>query len=335
MAGAHDRSAPEGDAEGLPRWERDAAEVAEGIARRKAELKFVLKTRDDPYFLEDWIRHHAAIAGLENLLVFDNMSVLPAVLDVYARYRRDGLTVVRFAAWCDDLHNTAAFGELYRALAQSATYFCALDTDEFVTLLHNGRHEAGAAILGFLRDNPACDAFPGIRLSNTDARRDRFTCGSRSVELIRPVRGGKPVLRSRAPFGPYINHNSQVDPRLYGPATRTNLAVLHMLNLSRAHRIMACRLMLIARGFADPDEAPEQIAARDPGGSDDRAVLRYLRQLRILLGDDPTPRDPLVALRPGCLELRPDGTIAWHGPAERAALCEVVQRPDLAVAWLR
>ncbi len=311
-------------------WEREADAIAEAVAARGGTLRILLKTRDDPYFLERWIRHHAAIAGLERLVVFDKGSVLPEVLETYRRWRPLGLLVAGFGGWCNALHSTRVFAALYRALARSSAYFCALDTDEFLVLLRDGRHAAGAAVAEFLERAGEAPGHPGLWLTNTDGRDDRFEIGTGEAAMLRPVRGGKPLLRCGAAAGPYINHNAQVAPGLFGPGMRTNFAVLHMVNLSRAQRIATCRMKLVARGFLGAEEPAETVLGRVLDGVTDAAVLKYAGQLRLLLGADPVPRDPTVALRAGCVELLADGTVAGDG----ARLWEVVERPDLALRWL-
>ncbi|MCB4767968.1 hypothetical protein LGR54_05070 [Ancylobacter sp. Lp-2] len=59
--------------------------------------------KDETTFLECWIRHHAAIVGRENLIVFDNMSTSAATLDLYHPLEPD-LLVVRFQGFHNKLH---------------------------------------------------------------------------------------------------------------------------------------------------------------------------------------------------------------------------------------
>ncbi|MFH1604199.1 MAG: hypothetical protein ABIH03_09875, partial [Pseudomonadota bacterium] len=81
----------------------ERAAVLAHIARARAPLKIVLKTRDDPYFLDDWIAHHAALVGAENLVVIDNNSTDPAVLASYAELRPR--TPIRlFEGYYDHVH---------------------------------------------------------------------------------------------------------------------------------------------------------------------------------------------------------------------------------------
>lgn len=86
----------------------------------------------------------------------------------------------------------------------------------------------------------------------------------------------------------------------------------------------------MARGFIETEETAELAVTRPLDGVTDPAVLKYAQQLRQLLGDDRTLRDPTVALRPDVVELRPDGSIDGHS----APLWEIVEKPQLARAWL-
>lgn len=215
-------------------WEDDQPAAEAAITARGGFLRIILKTRDDPFFLARWIEHHAAIAGMEHLVVFDNMSELPEVLEAYRRYAAEGLLVIRFAGWCNDLHATRTFAPLYSALARSSRWFCVLDTDEFLGVLRGRRHAAGRAVMDWLREEDRVPAHPGIWWTNTDARDDRFEVGGGLAAMERRVRAGKPLLRCDTDPGPYINHNIQVMPTLFQLRLRTNAAVWHLPNLSRA-----------------------------------------------------------------------------------------------------
>ena len=45
-----------------------------------AILKILLKTKDDPFFLAQWIDHHLGIVGPGNIIIFDNGSTNSEVL---------------------------------------------------------------------------------------------------------------------------------------------------------------------------------------------------------------------------------------------------------------
>jgi hypothetical protein len=313
----------------FPLWGRDTGACTALVVRRHATLKIILKTCNDPWFLERWIRHHAGIVGMENLIVFDNLSDDPTVLDIYRRHAPE-LAVIRFAGWCDDLHNTDTFRPLYDALAASSAFFCAIDTDEFLTRFDAGRCLGGPGMVDVLAGSQGRGPLPVFSLDNTDGRDDRFVCGTTLQNLLHAMAWGKPVMPSAAPLRGYINHPVQVAPELYTPRLRTDLAILHLRNLWRAQRIASTVAKLRGIGFAPPGETAEALAARDLAGIQDFNVNRYVPELRRLLGDDPIPRDPTAPLRPGCLQIDADGTLAYGGTEEAGLLRTFLDNPMLS-----
>ena len=117
-------------------WTHDKARICAELAERRGPLTICLKTKDEPYFLERWITHHANIVGLRNLVIFDNMSTNEAVWSIYDRFRRE-LLLVQFEGYCDALHVVAHYRELYEALKESTAFFAFLDTDELLVRVEN------------------------------------------------------------------------------------------------------------------------------------------------------------------------------------------------------
>jgi len=92
-------------------------------------LKIFLLTKNEYTYIEDWIRYHGYLFGLENIFILDG-STEKAVLDVYRKYRPFGLNVY---------HSTAGLSEVTRELNDlmhqhkgSDSFLIKLDTDEFL-----------------------------------------------------------------------------------------------------------------------------------------------------------------------------------------------------------
>jgi len=310
-----------------PAWETDKEQVCARLAGRRGFLKILLKTKDDPFFLRRWIQHHARIAGLRNLVVFDNMSSDPGVLALYRAAPKD-LLVVRFAGQPDAVHDVARFPELYAALRRACEYFIFLDTDEFLVHIDEHGWRDGFGLLRFIERNRDIPVFPTTWLHDEAGSDTRFKIGDDLGELSHGLRWGKPVLRAAAPVEGFINHNIQLGKSLFGARPPLNLFTLHMVQLSPAQRIRANMLKLVARNFIGEGESAHDVAARDLSAIEDANVRAYVAEIRRMLETDEARRAAEEPLPPGHLELRPDRTIAWHGEAERARLCGFVANAD-------
>jgi len=122
--------------EDIPRWDANHAEFCARIEKVRATVKILLKTKNDPIFIERWIKHHIKIVGPENLIIFDNMSDDPEVLSIYRKYR-DQIIIITFAGFHNRLHHIPSYYGLYQSLAKSSDYFLFLDTDEYLILIEN------------------------------------------------------------------------------------------------------------------------------------------------------------------------------------------------------
>ena len=98
--------------------------------------KVIVYTKDEYDLIEDFLNYHGSIFGFSNLIVIDNMSSHPRVLEVYKKYVSLGVTVI---------HNT--HGSMRSMAATNTTvmsrirqcfpktkYLIPLDTDEFIAL---------------------------------------------------------------------------------------------------------------------------------------------------------------------------------------------------------
>lgn len=98
----------------------------------RAFAKVVLLTKDETHIIEDFLIYYGHLFGFDNLVVIDNGSTEPAVLDVYERYKPKGVTIkvdrspfpeaVRFMS------------DHMRALRDSCEWILPLETDEFLFL---------------------------------------------------------------------------------------------------------------------------------------------------------------------------------------------------------
>jgi hypothetical protein len=310
--------------EDFPRWEINSSEVCARIEKVHSTIKIVVKTKNDPFFIERWIKHHARIVGSENLIVFDNMSDDPAVLSTYRGYRKQ-LEIIRYADFWFNLHHTYIYGELYRALAKSSDYFIFLDADEFLILIGGDEYYNDDRVVAFVKENNQYDLFPASWLSNLDWSTTKFRCGPQASDLAQNLACGKPLIRSvKLPLG-YVNHNFQLSTKFFAPPFKANLFLLHLSRLFPQKRIAANVNKLIVAGIATQGESAESIARRTD--ITDKIMAGYVAEIRDCLALDPREEFVDVPLAPGCVEMSDGGDVTYYGEVERKLIADFIADP--------
>ncbi|MBU3670866.1 MAG: hypothetical protein FGM17_09135, partial [Polynucleobacter sp.] len=103
--------------------------VCELITSQHRFIKIVLKTKNETALLDWWLKHHLTFGDDGSIIVFDNESTDPVVLEIYRKYGKR-LLVVRYAGNPDMLHDVDQFSNLYDALRRSSELYTFIDTDE-------------------------------------------------------------------------------------------------------------------------------------------------------------------------------------------------------------
>lgn len=308
----------------FPRWDIDRIEICARIERVRSPLKIVLKTKNDPFFIERWINHHMNIVGPENLIIFDNMSDDPEVLSIYCRFRSQ-VEIARFTGPWFFMHHTYLFRDFYRSLANSSDYFVFIDTDEYLVMFGNDVCYADARIVSFVEENRRYDLFPTTWLFNANWSSTQFGCGPRDYDLATNLACGKPLIRSdKIPDG-YVNHNFQLSTKIFAPPFRTDLFLLHLSRLYPRQRIAANVNKLIAAGATRQGENLESIMRRDD--ITDQVLAGYVTEIRDCLAAEASLNERNTALGPGCLELSEAGCIKYYSEAERKLIGDFIAEP--------
>lgn len=296
-------------------WNTDKAAALHAIEARQGPLKLLLKVKDDAYFTEQWIRHHAAIVGIENLVVFDNCSSDPVVLDVFARLSPD-LLCIRFQGLHNAVHNVGLFGELYAALGRTCRHFAFLDADEFLLLVRGQQHYATPLLLDYLAEYPGATVFPSTWMWCLPRFANTFAIGSNFDRLKSDFKWGKPVISTALALKGFINHNGQLPAAYYSDVIPTGLFTLHRAHLSPRQRIETNVRKLAARRFCAPTESLDQILSREVVDVKDPNIRLYVSEIKRMRGT-PEP-DPSVhaALAQGQLQFHDDHSIQFHGEDE-------------------
>ncbi|MBV1835698.1 glycosyltransferase family 2 protein [Acetobacter estunensis] len=124
-----------------------------------ARVRCLMMQRDEPLLLEAWFRHHGYLFGFENLTVFDNGSIDPAIPGILDTYERAGATIHRGHDRPDDFIGRAqhfenvirhwdAEGDYDFALMLNCDDFLATFTDAGLSCARSAIDKAFDAFLG-------------------------------------------------------------------------------------------------------------------------------------------------------------------------------------------
>ena len=98
--------------------------------------KIFCVTRDEYDLIEDFIVYHGKIFGFNNIVIIDNMSQNPHVLDVYARYEPLGVKIYKEESYAGD-DQGHAFTKYMNMYKNECKFLIGLDTDEFIYNTHS------------------------------------------------------------------------------------------------------------------------------------------------------------------------------------------------------
>jgi hypothetical protein len=305
-------------------WDHDKELVCRQISNHFAPIKILLKTKNEPERLKEWIVHHSNSVGTENLVIFDNMSTKSAVFEVYRRFAATSI-VAQFSGFQDRIHHTDYFSELYDALRKSCDYFIFLDTDEYLAL-YDGEDRFYfdiESIRSFVADRKDILVFPGTWLQNLAGFNDRFMLQGRPGPLIGDLAWGKPLIASCCKASGIILHNTQLKSFLSGSSLITNFFVLHRTNVSSSERIAANLEKLISAGLLRPTDGLDELLRVDIEQLPDGNQKRYCLEVRaILAAGAQAPRSTA-----GSFALGEDGVANWSYDWQRVLMREFVREP--------
>lgn len=315
----------------LVAWENESTAICDRIRSSRGALKIVLKTKDDPFFLADWVDHHRKIVGDANLIIFDNGSSDSKVLSVYEELGPD-LLIASFGGFHNNLHNPKNFEELYTSLSASSDFHCFLDTDEFLAFYDGERFTSDASILRHLSDKDGGAFIPSTWLYNAPSYRDRMLCGTDLGTLRNGLTWGKPLIRSAAaPFSGEVNHNCQIAKGKKPPAPLFGFFLLHMATLSPAQRIRANLNKLIARGFMQRGDSLEKVLERDISRATENEKL-YVTEIKRMLSLREDRGPETAPLGTGSMRIDQSGKVEFASPTEERIFAEFAASFDALCA---
>lgn len=309
-------------------WESQKAEIAARLRRDPKDFRIILKTKDETDFLKDWVTHHRRIVGDDGLVIFDNGSSAPEVLDYYASID-DRVLVVSFSGYVNSLHRPSLMPELYSALRDSTRYFTFIDTDEFLYwFTGTGQCLSGK---GFLSNLLARDesVIPGLWLDNVDGYRTRLWLNEQRRPLLAAVRSGKPVLSASFQWEGMSNHNFHLPEEVWSGCRTANVVVAHMSRLIPRQRIRANMAKLQADRFMSGNFTLEDLMACEPSQLTGSA-RQYVREIQSLVRAPIGEADPTAPLKPGSVELR-DGNVVFPNTQEENLFRAFLSNPNIMI----
>jgi hypothetical protein len=311
----------------LKNWHNDIKSNAASIVDRKSRFKILLKTKNDRWLLEDWIKHHSEICGIGSLIVFDNDSDDQSVLDTYERLVPE-LLVFKFSGHHNNLHFIDKNPELYRAIAESCEFFIFLDTDEFLQWV-DGDGTYNNRFSGHLSEEfeAGGDFVCGIWLPNVSWDATRYWVGGDQKVLEDGVRWGKPLLKASAINGAFINHNIQAHEAGLSAVSCGSLIVQHRHRLYREQRMMSNVNKLRQRHVVvELDDSLESIQKLISETSDPNIVL-YLTEIINLRNVDAKEKNHTQ----GFVRFGPDSNLEFPTAMERERLMSAVMSPETII----
>lgn len=222
----------------------------------RAKLKIILKTKDEGFLIEPWLRYYSALIGAENIIVYDDYSTLPSVLSVYEKYSNS----VDIRKLPQDQHMTRkipkehhqvskvdrlhTFNPLKEELKDSCDYYTILDTDEFLCFFNYEKQEVdNSMLMAFIKDNSDRNAFLTSWINNVYYGADFtsiFDVTNFNLRTVNP-RLGKSIVTASGEAGGNITHNISLGfrdkkiPLKFSP----ELLLLHLQDVNWESRILS------------------------------------------------------------------------------------------------
>ena len=178
------------------------------VGTSTATLKIVLKTKNDFYFIDRWVEHHAKIVGHENIIIIDNGSDEEKMLAYYENIKNKCL-ILSYGGFHNDLHRPFKVPALYEYLEKTTKYMLFLDTDEFAEFYDSdGRKVESKKAIDQL-DNAKDELIFGKWLLGTLRANNKYYLREDPNDVNSGMRSGKPIIKPNKNIADIINHNFQ------------------------------------------------------------------------------------------------------------------------------
>jgi hypothetical protein len=188
----------------------------------KAIFKVVLKTKNEDFLIEPWIKYYINLVGAENIIIWDDNSTSKKTLEVYEKYSSLDIRKIPSASEVphmvspDSLHT---YRELQEELKKTCHFWALFDTDEFLCFFdHQQQKIDNAQLLQFMRSHIDRVVFPTTWIFNMYEGKDfesidevvNFKFNLTEFNLQK----GKAIVASSAvgeKIGRNVGHNSSLN----------------------------------------------------------------------------------------------------------------------------
>lgn len=295
-------------------WEKDRPEIVDKIRKNKCSFKLILKTYNDPFFLERWILHHGEVFGYEKIIVADNMSDDPDVLAVYDKY---DVFVFSFEQHHNRLHDRADFADFYKALSDSCRHTLLIDTDEFL-YFYDGTFVDNKLAPRVITEIPDNASVPCVWIENRPGCGDQFILGLSEKKLIWGVRWGKPIVSTLFKGAGSLIHSEQFPKENFWLDSYSSgvFFLLHFNHLSSSQRIKANMRKLIRTKVIKNNSSLKDVVNMDENIISNKTYRRFLVEIKEAFREGYESSNDSLPLESGYYKLDLNGSVVFFSSEE-------------------
>lgn len=279
----------------------------------KALAKVFTVTKNEYDLIEDFIVYHGTIFGYDNVVIIDNGSDNPIVLDVYERYTKRGVTIYNTIGYTGEKQGEH-FTTYMKRYTGAAEFLIGLDTDCFFTVRTTnatGSHWSSdkEVIIRYLSSLPIqYDIFKmnAFLMSVVDTNSPNY----KDNKLTRPTDCTTFVLRDGYAgfcvshvFFRASNFVRTCNGNHSGVSTKNkqfhcvDIAYVHYHDTGKRRQLERCKAILTAYGYiGETMSEKEQLSAllttrNNIGIHRQRQYVRYLQYHSSFFEEEPIPPD--------------------------------------------
>lgn len=271
----------------LPVWPQDAEAICEKIRNNLAPFKVVLKLKDEHILLPMWLDHYLSFLKPHEIIIADNGSTDPRVLDLYKALDR-GITIFCYAGdpkngFHNNIHSRQQFPALYSAISDSSDHHIFVDSDEFIIYATSKYWTKDRCILLEKISQNSGKAMASAWLETVQESENIVYIGVDDSRINNSLAWGKPIVPAHLSQPGFPIHNGQFPESAFSIPGEGLFILLHLKNYSREQRLSVSRQKLIARGLINRDASFEEIAALDVTNFNDPTATRIVWEVAEIL----------------------------------------------------